>query len=209
MVQAQTLIVAGSETTSTMLAGTTYYLLKNPQALRRLTEEVRGRFGSSEEIDADSTAGLPYLLAVVDEGLRIHTPAPFGLPRFSPGAVINGQYIPAGVTVSTSPWTMQHNDKYFADAIDFYPERWLPKDHKWWDEKFGGDVKDASKPFSIGPRACLGVNLALMEMRIILAKMTYHFDWELVNQDVNWLRDSQFKFLWKKPDLMVRFGVVN
>jgi cytochrome P450 len=66
-------------------------------------------------------------------------------------------------------------------------------------------VKDASKPFLVGPRACLGINLAYMEMRIILARMVFEFDWELVSRDVDWERDVKLKILWQKPELRVRF----
>jgi cytochrome P450 len=65
------------------------------------------------------------------------------------------------------------------------------------DEAYRNDVKDASKPFLVGPRACLGINLAYMEMRIILARMVYEFGWELVSRDrdIDWERDSKLKML--------------
>lgn len=68
-----------------------------------------------------------------------------------------------------------------------------------------GDVKEASKPFLIGPRACLGINLAYMEMRIILSRVVWEFDLELVSKDVDWDRDIILKMLWQKPELWVRF----
>lgn len=58
---ARSLLVAGSETTASGLAGATYYLLKNPTCLAKLCEEIRSAFGSYEEITGDSTAALPYL----------------------------------------------------------------------------------------------------------------------------------------------------
>jgi cytochrome P450 len=195
--QANTLIVAGSETTATCLTGIVYCLLSNRSCLEALSNEVRSQFQLDTEITGDATADLKYLSAVIEEGLRIFPPAPFGLPRVSPGAVIDGHYVPPGITVSVDHWTTKHDERYWKDPHSFKPERWI-------DEGFG-DVKQASQPFSLGPRACLGINLAYLEMRIILAKMAYHFDWELVNDGVDLFRDAKLYLLWKKPALMVRF----
>ncbi|KAI8934410.1 hypothetical protein NX059_009145 [Plenodomus lindquistii] len=195
--QALTLIVAGSETTATCLTGLAYFLLKNSQCLDELTREVRTQFKSIEEITGQSTADLKYLPAVIEEGLRIFPPAPFGLSRVCPGANINGHYVPAGTTVSVDHWTTKHDPRYWADPNVFRPERWL--------EGGSQDVKEASQPFSLGPRACLGINLAYLEMKIILAKMVFAYDWELVNKDLDFLEEANLYLLWKKPAVMVKF----
>ncbi|KAF5610197.1 isotrichodermin C-15 hydroxylase (cytochrome P-450 monooxygenase CYP65A1) [Fusarium subglutinans] len=195
--QSSTLIVAGSETTATCLTGIVYCLLSNRSCLVKLTDEVRSRFQSETEITGDATAELKYLPAVIEEGLRIFPPAPFGLPRISPGAAIDGHYIPSGVVVSVDHWTTKHDGRYWKEPHSFIPERWIDEN--------ASDVKQASQPFSLGPRSCLGINLAYLEMRIILAKMVYHFDWELVDSDVDLFRDAKLFLLWKKPALMVRF----
>lgn len=87
---ARSLLVAGSETTASGLAGVTYYLLKNPTCLAKLYDEVRSAFGSYEEITGDSTAALPYLHGAIEEGLRMFPPVAFELPRDCPSAVIDG-----------------------------------------------------------------------------------------------------------------------
>ncbi|EWZ49110.1 hypothetical protein FOZG_00079 [Fusarium oxysporum Fo47] len=199
--QSNTLIVAGSETTATCLTGIVFCLLSNVSCLEALSNEVHSRFQSDTEITGDATADLKYLSAVIEEGLRIFPPAPFGLPRVSPGAIIDGHYIPPGVVVSVDHWTTKHDGRYWKDPHAFIPERWI-------DGGFG-DTKQASQPFSLGPRACLGINLAYLEMRIIIAKMVYHFDWELVNNEVDLFRDSKLYLLWKKPRLLVRFHPHN
>jgi cytochrome P450 len=93
------LIIAGSETTATLLAGVTYYLLMNPASLERLTKEVRRSFRSEAEIDLTSAGQLSYMLACLDEALRMYPPVPLGLPRIVPagGATIAGHFIPEGV----------------------------------------------------------------------------------------------------------------
>lgn len=94
------MIIAGSETTATLLSAATYYLLTYPDAMVKLTEEVRSAFKSEDEIDMISVQKLTYLLAVLDESLRLYPPVPAGGPRkIAPdGDVILGQYVPGGVS---------------------------------------------------------------------------------------------------------------
>ncbi|KAL3298791.1 isotrichodermin C-15 hydroxylase (cytochrome P-450 monooxygenase CYP65A1) [Colletotrichum asianum] len=195
--QSSTLIVGGSETTATCLLALAYYLLKDRARLEKLNEEVRAAFGSVGEITGESASRLPYLNAVIEESLRIFSPASFGLPRTCPGAVIDGQMIPEGVTVSVDQWATSHSPRYWKDPYSFIPERWL-------DESYG-DNKEASQPFSKGPRACLGSNLAYLEMKIIVAKMVFLYDWELVSKEVDLMAQARLFLMWKKPALMVRF----
>ncbi len=90
--------IAGGEAISTFLAGTTCFLLQHPDKLRRLVDEIRGAFGSFEDIHAQPAQQLKYLQAVVNEGLRLYPPGPQGFPRVSPGFELHGHYIPAGVS---------------------------------------------------------------------------------------------------------------
>ncbi|KAJ8066239.1 hypothetical protein OCU04_005322 [Sclerotinia nivalis] len=209
LAQSNTLIVAGSETTATFLIGATYYLLNRPETLRHLQEEVRNAFTSSKDITSDSTSALPYLTGVIEEGLRIYPPVPMGLPRDCPGAVIDGQYIPKGAVVYVSGYVATHNEEYFTDCNEFHPERWLPSSHPLYNSRYQNDDKDASKPFSLGPRSCLGINLAYMEMRVVLARLAWEFEWELKSTELNWDRDSKLVVLWKKPELRVGFKPVD
>lgn len=95
---AEALIVAGSETTASALSGLTYYITTNPQALRRLQQEVRTAFSSEKEITLSSTAHLTYLHACIEEALRVYPPAAETPPRISPGEYVSGFYIPKGVS---------------------------------------------------------------------------------------------------------------
>lgn len=196
--QAKVMMLAGSETTATFLAGVTYLLLKYPETLKKLKSEVRSAFSSTQDITKESTCKLPYLHGVIEEGLRLFPPAPFGLPRVCPpGAVIDGYSIPTGTIVSVDNFVMSHDARNFSNPDEFRPERWIGDGT--------GDCLDASRPFSIGPRACLGIKLAYMEARTILAKTVFPYDWEWVNQEVKWFDDVRFHMTWKKPKLLVRF----
>ena len=94
-----TLIQAGSETTATLLSGALFLLLQHPQKLQKLVDELRSSFVSDAMMTIENTDRLPYLAAVLEEGLRLYSPAVPGFPRRVPkgGAMIDGGYVPEGV----------------------------------------------------------------------------------------------------------------
>lgn len=94
------LIVAGSETTATLLTAATYFLATNQGSLVKLTEEIRSSFKTEDQIDMTSVQNLSYLLAVLDESMRLYPPAPASSPRMARegGDTILGRYIPEGVS---------------------------------------------------------------------------------------------------------------
>jgi cytochrome P450 len=209
-------VTAGSETTATALSCITYYLLKDPTLAKKLQDEIRSSFTSYDEINSASTAKLPYLNAVCNEGMRIYPPLAFALPRVVPstGGVVDGRTLPPGVmsfnssllidianprlkvTVSTNPVAACLDSSNFSDPFSFKPERWL--------EPNGHDNLDASQPFSTGPRGCLGRSLGWMEMKTTLAKLHFMFDLELAQADFDWHESSRMHTLWQKPALPVR-----
>ncbi|KAJ4258176.1 hypothetical protein NW762_008320 [Fusarium torreyae] len=199
--QAKILMLAGSETTATSLSSVTYYLLKNPDTLAKLQAEMRSTFSSEEEITGNSLNNLAYLNAVIEEGLRMFPPAPFGLPRVCNGAMIDGVYVPKGTVVSVDSWATSHDRRNFSRPDEFLPERWIGDGFS--------DQKDASRPFSLGPRGCIGINLAYLELRMTLASMAYAYDWELVNKELDWLAEVRFGTAWARPRMMVRFHPRN
>lgn len=96
------LIVAGSETCGTVLSGTTNYLIKAHDAYRKLTEEIRSSFSKEEDITFASLTELPYLNAVIEEGLRLCPPNASGLSHVVPfrGDTVCGEWLPEGVGFS-------------------------------------------------------------------------------------------------------------
>lgn len=105
--QSMTLVIGNAEAASNMFTSTIYLLLAHPDKLQKLQQEIRGRFTAYQEINYDSVQNLPWLNAVINEALRYATNGTSGLPRVSPGAVVDGHYIPKGVrhipTVSSLP----------------------------------------------------------------------------------------------------------
>lgn len=95
------IIIAGSNSLTTTLAGTTNYLLRFPNALERLTNEVRSAYNKESDMNLTSLGQLPYLNAVINEGLRIVSPVPLGMPRVVPkgGDTVCGECLPEDVSI--------------------------------------------------------------------------------------------------------------
>lgn len=148
------LIIAGSETTATALSGMLYNLLREPAALSHLMKEIHNHFKNENEININSTIWLRYLQAVLEESMRIYPPVPNNLPRVAPepGQVICDRFVPAGTVVGLHHYSCYHSEQNFFEPYSFHPERWLARDNP----QFAGDQKDAFRPFSHGPRNCLG-----------------------------------------------------
>lgn len=92
-------MIAGTETTATLLSGVTYFLISNRDKLDKLVAELRTTFHNEYEITVEALARLKYLHACLEEGLRVYPPVPTGLPRVVPpgGAQICERWIPEGV----------------------------------------------------------------------------------------------------------------
>ncbi|KAK0641454.1 isotrichodermin C-15 hydroxylase [Cercophora newfieldiana] len=193
------LILAGSETTATTLAGATYFLLTHPDALAKLQQEVRKTFKSANDINIASVNKLSYMLAVLNESLRMYPPVTSNLVRIVPpgGAHIAGQFIPGGTYVEVQHWSINHSVDNFVSPWEFNPERFLnPKE---------GEVLEALQAFSVGPRNCIGRNLAYAEMRLILARLIFDFDMKLAPDGQNWVERQKAFTLWDRVPLNVYF----
>lgn len=209
------LIGAGSETTATLLSGTTFLLLQNPSAMHKLTQEIRSAFTSDADINLARVCQLPYLGAVMEEGMRLYPPGPAANVRVTNIPTrIDGHVVPAGVRVAVQQWTTHRSASNFYDPECFRPERWLH--HSSRSEKttpsgvgeqdlsiFANDRRDAVQPFSYGPRNCLGKSLAYAEMYTAMARTFFNFDMRLCAESQEWM-DTQNAFIfWNKGPLWV------
>uniref|UniRef100_A0A0B7KD80 Isotrichodermin C-15 hydroxylase n=1 Tax=Bionectria ochroleuca TaxID=29856 RepID=A0A0B7KD80_BIOOC len=194
---------------SDWLYGTIYLLTddEGQECYKELVAEIRGTFESFDDINATALASLPYLQACLEESLRLipgglHT----GLPRLSPGATVDGHYVPKGTHVQSSIFAYSRSPRYFHEAKKFRPQRWLPPTHKLYDPAFKNDVLRGASPFSLGPRACSGRETGWVQGRFVVAKLLWTFDIIRVpGQDIDFDRDFvHFGFL-DKPELKVKF----
>ncbi|GFN19483.1 cytochrome P450 [Aspergillus tubingensis] len=176
-------------TADNMLNALFYFLLKNPQCLRRLEAEVLSVGAAVDELSDDCLARLPYLNACINETFRI-TPAFNGgiLQRVSWGATVDGIYVPPGVAVSVDHYTLGHAPQYWEKPDIFNPDRWIDQNCK--------DNFKASRPFLIGARQCPGRQMAYQMFRVCVAKLVYLYSLELVNNDFDIERDTFSSYHW-------------
>ncbi|KAF4239482.1 hypothetical protein CNMCM8980_001670 [Aspergillus fumigatiaffinis] len=195
------LISAGAHSTASMICGCLYNLSKNPDCLKKLAELLRSTYARECDITLRKLAQLPYLQAVLDESMRLYMPVPASLPRTVPpeGAIICGHYVPPGVSVAVNQYAAFHSADNFAEPLRFIPERWLG------DSRFVNDQKHVFQPFTIGPRACLGKNLAYAEIRLVIARIVWRFSLEIMPDSQNWHVDQRAWLGWKKPKLNMKF----
>ncbi|CAI6241437.1 unnamed protein product [Periconia digitata] len=208
------MIIAGCEVSTVALSATTYFLLQNPNTFDRLAEEVRSSFQKEGEIDVSSTLELPYLNAVINEGLRMHHPTPSPLPRVVPpeGLAIAGKWIPGGAIIGICPQAIQTDKTQFNDPHGFNPERWLEETHNYFDERFRHDNLEASKPFSVGPRNCIGSKLYLGEARVTFARLIFNYDMQIFDKSDSEWTDQKAFLIFKPTPLQVKLmprGVQN
>ncbi|PSN70531.1 cytochrome P450 [Corynespora cassiicola Philippines] len=200
------IMIAGSETTATLLCAVTYWLLKTPDVYKKATAEVRAAFARCEDITfKEASVRLPYTLACLNEALRIFPSIPLALLRQTlPGAPtsIAGHLIPPQTRVGVHQLAAFHSPLNFHDSQSFRPERWLPDVYSDPTSPFHNDRREAHKPFSFGPRDCIGRNLAFHEMRLILATVLWKFDMKLGSGMETW-HDQKIYALWTKPPLMI------
>ncbi|RYP62290.1 hypothetical protein DL769_007360 [Monosporascus sp. CRB-8-3] len=204
---ASTLITAGSETTATILSGITYWLLRTPDIYEKVVKEVRSAYKSDSEILMNSTTTrLPFMIACFQEAFRLYPPVPSCLQRVTPETGItriSGYDIPPNTKVGVHALAAYTDPKNWHCPDQFLPERWLPEAKNDQSSPYYNDRRSTLQPFSVGPRSCIGRNMAEQEMRLILARLLWNFDLELCPESNNW-RDQKTHYLWEKHPLMCK-----
>jgi cytochrome P450 len=168
------LLVAGSDTTSTFISSLFFYLSKNRSAYDTLVDEICRTFSDASEVRlGPKLNSCRYLRACLDEALRMSPPVGEALFReaLQGGATVDGIYIPEGISVGTSVYAMHHDESHWADPFSFSPERWLNRVNS------GGE---AFAPFSVGGWSCIGKGLALVQAMLTVAVVLRKFDFEIL-----------------------------
>jgi benzoate 4-monooxygenase len=173
--EALTQLIAGSDTTSNTSCAVLYYCLTRPDVVETLQAELDDAIPHIDTVPSFSQVrDLPYLDAVIRETMRIHSTSSLGLPRMippGPGITLLGHHFPQGTVLSVPAYTIHHSKEIWGeDADEFRPERW---------ENVTETQKAAFIPFSYGPRACVGRNVAEMELALIVATVFRRYEFEL------------------------------
>jgi len=192
---------AGTDTTSTALQWITANLVKYPHVQERVVEEIRNVLGESvREVKEEDLQKLPYLKAVILEGLRRHPPGHFVLPHaVTEDVVFNDYLVPKNGTVNFMVAEMGWDPKVWEDPMAFKPERFLN------DEGFDitGSKEIKMMPFGAGRRICPGYNLALLHLEYFVANLVLNFEWKVPEGlDVDLSEKQEFTVVMKNALLV-------
>ncbi|KAL7800573.1 cytochrome P450 [Trichoderma afarasin] len=186
MQEGLTVLYAGGETGSRLLAHTIYHLLDNSEILAKVRKEILDAAGDSKDLpDVKVLESLPWLTASVRESLRLRATVKSRLPLVSKKELIYKDWvIPAGTPVSMSQPDILHNDEIYPEALKFKPERWF------------NATEQQNKmfiPFGKGTRMCIGADFAYIEVYMSLSALITRFNLELYDtnreRDVAYTRD--------------------
>ncbi|XP_037047696.1 cytochrome P450 3A8-like isoform X2 [Bradysia coprophila] len=175
-------VVAGNETTASLLIYATYELAMNTDVQDKLFVEINSSFNTNGSIDFDELCRLPYLDAVISETLRHHSP----VERTT--RIVSQEYklgdtdiiLHPGQLVHIPIYAIHHDEKYYPDPFKFDPERFMPHNKH-------NLIPYTYLPFGQGPRNCLGARFGLLEAKLALARTVHKFTVFRCTETDEWL----------------------
>nr|QNC49777.1 cytochrome P450 736A295 [Leucophyllum frutescens] len=167
------MLIAGLDTSATAVEWALSELIKRPEAMQRLKEELQEVVGMDKMVDESHLEHLRYLDFVIREALRLHPVVPM-LTRFSmEDCTLDGFHIPKDTRVLVNVWAIGRDPEYWPEPEKFMPER-------YFDRKVDLKGRDFQLiPFGSGRRSCPGMQLGLTSVRMVLAQLVHCFDWTL------------------------------
>ncbi|PTB62735.1 cytochrome P450 [Trichoderma citrinoviride] len=169
--EAEQFIVAGSETTGHTLSVITFYIIQEAEIQGKLREELANAgVVFDEDLEIAKLQTLPYLSAVITEGLRFSHGVGSRLPRINKSREVQFKQwrIPAGVPISMTSRLHHEDARLFPEPHSFRPDRWLQPESR--------SLKKYLSPFGHGSRICPGMHLALYEIYITIAHILLKFE---------------------------------
>ncbi|CAL1375623.1 unnamed protein product [Linum trigynum] len=192
-------MVGGTDTTSTMMEWTMAQLVKYPDAMAKVYQELNEVVGQNEIVEESHLPKLNYLEAVIKETLRLHPALPFLVPRCpSQTCELGGYTIPKGTIVYLNAYAIHTDPQLWEDPLEFKPDRFLEDDTKF---DFQGN-NFQFLPFGSGRRVCPAQRLAVNTIKYELATLLHSFDWKLPPETELELSDK-FGFVIKKMNPLV------
>ncbi len=168
---AGTLLLAGEDTTANSTGWAVHYFMQYPEHFERARQEVDRIIAPAQAIETlEQTKQLPFIDAFNNEAMRLKPVAPLHVLEPVSDVELMGYHVPRGTTIMMLVRREATREEHFVDADRFDPERWLAKD------KPSPHDPRAFLPFGAGPRLCPGRNIALTQIRTVLAMLVRNFD---------------------------------
>lgn len=168
--QLMTMLIAGHDTSTALLAWTLHLLGRHPNAQKKARSEVDAVLGDGAPRVQELTQ-LAYLESLIKEALRLYPPIHLGNRRAATELEFEGCAIPAGTRVLYSIYLSHRDPRYWRDPDRFDPDRFTP-------EYVPTAPPFAYVPFGGGPRFCIGAAFAQIEAKIVLARLLQQFEFE-------------------------------
>jgi len=160
------MIIAGSETSATLLSGAFFYLLKNPEWYRKLQEELLNNYTDESQMTFAALSQLKILNAIIQETFRMYPPVPTTLPRLTTqdGAIVCGTFIAPKVSIGIAQYPAYRSSLNFKNPDRYAPERFLE------DQRYKDDQRSIIQPFSVGPRNCIGKVCSIFQIFLLIVR---------------------------------------
>ncbi|RVX14188.1 Cytochrome P450 CYP736A12 [Vitis vinifera] len=170
-------LAGGTDTSITSIEWILSELLRHPRVMRQLQEELKNVVGMRRMVEESDLENLGYLNMVVKETLRLHPTTPLLIPHESmEDIVINGYYIPKKSRILINAWTIGRDPNVWSNNVEeFFPERFAENNI----DLQGHDFE--LTPFGSGRRMCPGIQLGLINVRLVVSQLVHCFNWKLPN----------------------------
>ncbi|MGM0605177.1 MAG: cytochrome P450 [Halobacteriota archaeon] len=164
---------AGHETTSLALTYAVLLIATHEHVRENLDAEYERVLGRSQ-LDFAAVRRLEYTDRVITEAMRLYPPAYMIFRKATEATVIGGYRIPAGSILTLPQYQIHRDDRFYDDPAAFRPDRWT--------DEFEAQLPEyAYFPFGGGPRHCIGMRFATLELKVILSTLLRRFEFELVS----------------------------
>uniref|UniRef100_A0A6N2M9Z6 Cytochrome P450 n=1 Tax=Salix viminalis TaxID=40686 RepID=A0A6N2M9Z6_SALVM len=179
---------AGTDTTTTALEWIIANLVKYPKIQEKLFMEIKEVAGDGDQVSESDLKRMPFLKAVILEGLRRHPPARLLIPHavMEEDVVLNNEYlIPKNAAINFLVAEMGWDPTAWEDPLTFKPERFLNHDDGTGQDQFDitGSREIKMMPFGAGRRICPGYQLAMLHLEYYVANLICKFEWKAVDGD--------------------------
>ena len=192
-------LTAGTDTTATALQWIMANLVKYPEIQERLHEEIKSVVGEeAKEVEEEDVEKMPYLKAVVLEGLRRHPPGHFLLPHsVTEDTVLGGYKVPKNGTINFMVAEIGRDPVEWEEPMAFKPERFMGEEEA---VDLTGSRGIKMMPFGAGRRICPGIGLAMLHLEYYVANMVREFQWkEVQGHEVDLTEKLEFTVVMKHP----------
>ncbi|XP_061396029.1 probable cytochrome P450 12c1, mitochondrial [Musca vetustissima] len=177
IIMAIDMLIAGVDTTSSVMAAVLLCMAKNPEKQEKLRQEILTNIGRTEKFTMENMKNLPYLRACIKESLRTYPLIAGNMRTTGQDLCLSGYQVPKGTNVFLTSNLLLQEDRYFPNAEKFMPERWLRSNNQ--DDMSAKNTNPfIFLPFGFGPRSCVGKRIVDLQLEITLANIVRNFKME-------------------------------